>query len=94
MTKFEIIQYDIDQNEVVRNEKGFCVPVAPGMLITFIFGHELDFAKAKLWATSKAETGLPLPANGHIQTLGVKSLIVSMPHMSFPLNRSLGHSSE
>ncbi|KAM3823817.1 long-chain fatty acid transport protein 2-like [Vipera latastei] len=30
MTKFEIIQYDIDQNEVVRNEKGFCVPVAPG----------------------------------------------------------------
>ncbi|XP_015665651.1 very long-chain acyl-CoA synthetase [Protobothrops mucrosquamatus] len=30
LTKFEIIQYDVDQNEVVRNEKGYCVPVAPG----------------------------------------------------------------
>ncbi|KAG8140234.1 hypothetical protein E2320_002999 [Naja naja] len=30
LAKFELIQYDIDQNEVVRNEKGFCIPVATG----------------------------------------------------------------
>ncbi|XP_063157038.1 long-chain fatty acid transport protein 2-like [Candoia aspera] len=30
LAKFELIQYDIDQDEVVRNEKGYCIPVAPG----------------------------------------------------------------
>ncbi|ETE63506.1 Very long-chain acyl-CoA synthetase, partial [Ophiophagus hannah] len=30
LAKFELIQYDIGQNEVVRNEKGFCIPVATG----------------------------------------------------------------
>ncbi|KAM6450426.1 long-chain fatty acid transport protein 2-like isoform 2-T2 [Liasis olivaceus] len=30
LAKFELIQYDIDQDEVVRNENGYCLPVAPG----------------------------------------------------------------
>lgn len=70
LAKCELIQYNVDQNEVVRNEKGYCVPVAPGMLIKFTFGNELDFAKAKLWATSNDETGPPLRASGQIQTFG------------------------
>lgn len=48
VANFELIKYDVDQNEVVRNEKGYCVPVAPGMLIKFTFGNELDFAKVTL----------------------------------------------
>ncbi|XP_007440238.1 very long-chain acyl-CoA synthetase-like [Python bivittatus] len=30
LAKFELIKYDIDQDEVVRNENGYCLPVAPG----------------------------------------------------------------
>ncbi|XP_032094069.1 very long-chain acyl-CoA synthetase-like isoform X2 [Thamnophis elegans] len=56
MTKFELIQYDIDQNEVVRNEKGYCVPVAPGetgLLVgkiterTPFYGYAGDYQKTR-----------------------------------------------
>ncbi|XP_062840696.1 long-chain fatty acid transport protein 2 [Anolis carolinensis] len=30
MTMFEIVKYDVDQDEPVRNEKGHCIPVAAG----------------------------------------------------------------
>ncbi|XP_053118382.1 long-chain fatty acid transport protein 2-like isoform X1 [Hemicordylus capensis] len=30
VAQFELIQYDIDQDEPIRNEKGYCIPVAPG----------------------------------------------------------------
>ncbi|XP_053118384.1 long-chain fatty acid transport protein 2-like [Hemicordylus capensis] len=30
MTQFELLQYDVDQDEPMRNEKGYCIPVAAG----------------------------------------------------------------
>ncbi|XP_028558816.2 long-chain fatty acid transport protein 2-like [Podarcis muralis] len=42
LAKFELIQYNVDQDEPVRDEKGYCIPVATGetgLLVAKITSH-------------------------------------------------------
>ena len=49
MTMFQLIKYDVDQDEAVRDEKGHCIPVVAGKFL-FVTHNQMNMSLSHLSA--------------------------------------------